>query len=97
MHASFQGIGLTTSGPDKMAHVGPFFDEKKLRVWLSEIAIRLSHAAMILVSSESHDLKLLAAQIHFLAIAQSWWRKYRGLKLEEAASVVQDIDPTSPK
>ena len=33
-----------------MAQVGPFFDEKKLKVWLYEIAMRLSHAALVLSS-----------------------------------------------
>ena len=28
-HASYSGISLTTTGPDNMAQVGPFFDEKE--------------------------------------------------------------------
>jgi hypothetical protein len=40
----YSGKSLTTTGPEKMAQVGPFFDETKLRVWLQEMAMRLSHA-----------------------------------------------------
>ena len=43
-----------------MAQVGPFFDEKKLATWLQEMAMRLSHAAVVLVSNpEGSDIKLL--------------------------------------
>src|SRR4029077_19040549 len=50
-HASHLGISLTTTGPAKMAQVGPFFDEKKLAMWLQEMAMRLSHAAAVLMSN----------------------------------------------
>ena len=56
-HASYPGISLTTTGPDRMAQVGPFFDEKKLTVWLFEMAMRLSQAALVLSSDpEGRDL-----------------------------------------
>jgi hypothetical protein len=59
-HASYSGISLTTTGPANMARVGPFLDEKKLTIWLQEMAMRVSHAAVVLVSDpEGHDTKLL--------------------------------------
>lgn len=80
-HASYPGISLTTTGPANMAQVGPFFDEAKLAIWLLEIALRLSHAAIILVSdAEGHDAKLLVTRAHYLEVAHAWWSKYRGLK-----------------
>jgi hypothetical protein len=64
-----------------MAHVGPFFDEKKLRSWLGEMALRLSHAAVILLSNpEGSDVKLLVTQKHYLEVANRWWSTYRGMK-----------------
>jgi hypothetical protein len=72
---------LLTLGPDRMAQVGPFFDESKLRVWLLEMAMRLSHAAVILLANpEGNDLKLLATQVHYLEVNNKWWLMYRGLK-----------------
>ena len=56
-----------------MVQVGPFFDERKLKVWLYEIAMRLSHAAII--------LKLLETQAHYLKVNNEWWSKYRGVKI----------------
>jgi hypothetical protein len=79
-HASFPGIVLTTTGPGKMARVGPFYDEQKLSMWLVEIAMRISHAAVILVSNaEGRDLALLATRQHYLSVVNAWWRKYRGM------------------
>jgi hypothetical protein len=81
-HASYPGISLTTTGPDRMAQVGPFFDEKKLTVWLFEMAMRLSQAALVLSSDpEGRDLKLLATRMHYLELLNAWWSKYRGLNL----------------
>ena len=40
---------MTTTGPENLVHVGPFFDEKKLSVWLQEMAMRLSPAALALL------------------------------------------------
>jgi hypothetical protein len=80
-HASYTGISLTTSGPANMANVGPFFDEKKLDVWLQEMAMRLSHAAVVLVSNpEGHDVALLKTRAHYLGVAREWWSNYRGMK-----------------
>jgi len=85
-HASYSGVSLTTTGPDNKAQVGPFFDEKKLRVWLQEMALRLSPAALVLLSNpEGHDLKLLATQMHYLKVLHRWWSKYRGLNVADVA------------
>lgn len=81
-HPSYPGISLTTTGPDRMAQVGPFFDENKLRVWMQEIAMRLSHAAVVLLANpEGNDLRLLSTQEHYLGVSNKWWSKYRGLKV----------------
>jgi len=79
-HASYSGISLTTTGPAKMAQVGPFFEEKKLATWLQEMAIRLSHAAVVLVSNP--DTNLLMTRKHYLEVVNEWWAKYRGMKPE---------------
>ena len=77
-HASYSGISLTTTGPANMAQVGPFLDEKKLAAWLQEIAMRLSHAAVILASNpEGDDHQLLMTQKHYLDVVNKWWSKYR--------------------
>jgi hypothetical protein len=79
-HASYPGISMTTTGPSNRAQVGPFFDEKKLKTWLQEIAMRLSHAAVVLVSNpEGSDLKLLMTRKHFLEVVNKWWATYRGV------------------
>jgi hypothetical protein len=81
LHASYSGISLTTTGPTNMAHVGPFFDEGKLTVWLNEMAMRLSHAAATLVSNpEGIDMKLLMTRKHYLEVVNKWWSKYGGMK-----------------
>ena len=55
----------------------PFVDEKKLAIWLQELAIRLSHAAVILVSNhEGKDRKLLIARAHYLDAVNTWTTKY---------------------
>jgi hypothetical protein len=80
-HASYSGISLTTTGPANMAQVGPFFDDKKLAIWLQELAMRLSHAAVVLVSDhEGIDMKLLMTRKHYLEVVNKWWSKYRGLQ-----------------
>jgi hypothetical protein len=80
-HASYLGISLTTTGPDNMAQVGPFFDDKKLASWLGEMAMRLSLAALILLPQPSEsDIKLLMTQRHYLKVVNEWWSKYRGTK-----------------
>jgi hypothetical protein len=84
-HASYSGISLTTTGPANMAQVGPFFDEKKLATWLQEIAMRLSHAAVVLVSHpEGRDPTLLITRKHYLEVVNNWWSKYRGVKPQAA-------------
>lgn len=85
-HASYSGISLTTTGPTNMAQVGPFFDEKKLAVWLKEMAMRLSHAAVVLLSNpEGIDMKLLITRKHYLEVVDEWWSKYRGMKPKATA------------
>lgn len=85
-HASYSGISLTTTGPTKMAQVGPFFDEKKLATWLQETAMRLSHAAVVLVSNpEGNDVSLLMTRKHYLDVVNNWWSKYRGMKPQAAS------------
>jgi hypothetical protein len=80
-HASYSGISLTTTGPANMAQVGPFFEEKKLAIWLYELAMRLSHAAVVLVSNpEGIDMKLLMTRKHYLEVVNKWWWKYRRMK-----------------
>jgi hypothetical protein len=80
-HASFPGVTLTTSGPANLAQVGPFFDEQKLRSWLGEMAMRLSHAALVLLPSpDGNDMQLLATHTHYLGVVGKWWSNYRGVK-----------------
>lgn len=79
-HASYPGIALTATGSANMVQVGPFFDERKVGLWLQEIAMRLSHAAVILVSNpEGGDPQLLISRAHYVDAANRWWSKYRGL------------------
>lgn len=80
-HASYRGISLMATGPANMVQVGPFFDEGKLTVWLNEMALRLSHAAVVLVANpEGSDMELLKARKHYLEVVNNWWSKYRGMK-----------------
>jgi hypothetical protein len=68
-----------------MAHIGPFFDQKKLAVWLQEMALRLSPAALALMpAAENSDLELLATRMHYLRVLNAWWVKYRGLDIGRA-------------
>ena len=69
-----------------MAQVGPFFDEKKLAIWLQELAMGLSHAAAVLVSNpEGNYTKLQLTRAHYLKIVNKWWSKYRGVKPQAAS------------
>jgi hypothetical protein len=53
----------------------------KLTVWLNEMAMRLSHAAVVLTSNpEGIDVKLLMTRKHYLEVVNKWWSKYRGMK-----------------
>lgn len=77
-HASYAGIKLTTSGPAMMAQVGPFYDQPKLAMWLYEMAMRVSHAAVILVSNvEGDDRTLVATRLHYLSVVDARWQKHR--------------------
>jgi hypothetical protein len=79
--ASYSGISLTTTGPANMAQIGPFFDAKKLIIWLQEITMRVSHAAVILTSNyEGSDAKLEITRKHYLAVVNKWWATYRDMK-----------------
>jgi hypothetical protein len=81
-HASYTGLSLTASGADNLVQVGPFFDEQKLSTWLRELAMRLSHAAVVLVANaEGRDPSLLATRAHYLESANQWWSKHRGVKV----------------
>jgi len=65
-HASYPGIGLHTV--DGLAQTGPFFEERKLAVWLQEMAMRLGHAAVILLAdNEGEDWPLLQTRGHYLS------------------------------
>jgi hypothetical protein len=45
------------------------------------MAIRLSHAAVVLVSNpEGSDVKLLMTRQHYLEVANRWWSTYREMK-----------------
>lgn len=75
-HASYPGFGLVMNDKN-LGEVGPFFDEKKLAVWLQELAMRLSHAAVVLLSNhEGVDWKLLATRQHYLGVVNAWKDKY---------------------
>jgi hypothetical protein len=71
-----------------LVQVGPFFEENKLKVWMNEMAIRLSHAAIVLTSNpEGIDLQLLNTRTHYLEVCNEWWSKYRGMKPQARPSV----------
>lgn len=75
-HASYPGFSLTTN-KDGLGEIGPFFDEKKLRVWLNELATRLCHAAVILAADhEGRNWKLLATRGHYLDHVHEWTARY---------------------
>jgi hypothetical protein len=77
-HASYPGVTLITTGPENMAQVGPFFDERKLRSWLGEMAMRLSHAAMVLLPNpDGSDRPPLIEDSEVVRLGR---QKYRGMK-----------------
>lgn len=79
-HATYSGVALTASSSANLVQVGPFFDEAKLVAWVQELAMRLSHAAAILVSdAKGKDVALLKARAHYLDVVNRWWSNYRGL------------------
>jgi hypothetical protein len=82
-HASYPGVTLTTTGAANLPQVGPFFDEKKLRSWLGETAIRLSPAALTLLPNpDGSDMRLLFTLKHYMEVHQKWWSKYRGVEFK---------------
>ena len=81
-HPTYSGILLTATGPGNMVQVGPFFDGTKLRMWLQEMALRLSPTGLYLMPDlKGHDLRLLVTQKHYLDVLQAWWSKYPGLNV----------------
>ena len=73
------GLGLRSRrlNEKNLSEVGPFFDERKLRTWLQELATRLSHAAVILASGhEGVDRKRLATRVLYLGVVNAWVAKY---------------------
>src|SRR5437660_1498454 len=79
---------LTIRGPANMAQVGPFVDKNKLAMWLYELALRVSHAAVILVSNpEGDDRPLLATRQQYLAVVNKWYATYRNMTLQDGGSV----------
>ncbi len=75
-HASYSGFSLVMNAQN-LGEVGPFFDHKKLAVWLQELTMRLSHAGIILASNdEGGDLKLLVTRAHYLNAVNAWTAKY---------------------
>jgi hypothetical protein len=75
-HASYTGFSLVLNDQN-LGETGPFYNEKKLSVWLGELAMRFTHAAVILASNaEGQDLKLLVARGHYLHVANTWTAKY---------------------
>jgi hypothetical protein len=77
-HASYPGFGLVVQSG--LGQVGPFFDQAKLRAFLEELAKRLGHAAIILLShSEGEDPKLDIARKHYFKVFWAWAPKYLGV------------------
>ncbi|HAH65049.1 MAG TPA: hypothetical protein DCL72_06145 [Rhizobiales bacterium] len=75
-HASYPGFSLVTNAQN-LGQVGPFFDDNKFAAWLQELTMRLSHAALILVSNhEGEDRKLLVTRAYYLDAVNAWTRKY---------------------
>jgi hypothetical protein len=75
-HASYRGFSLFMNETN-LGEISPFFDDKKLAVWLSELVMRLSHAAVILASDhEGEDRALLATRLHYLTAVNDWTAKY---------------------
>lgn len=80
-HPSYFGVALTTTNVGeslRVAQIGPFFDDNKLRAWLLEMTLRLSHAAFVLLRNPvASDTKLLKAKDHYLKVSDRWMSKYR--------------------
>jgi hypothetical protein len=75
-HASYTGFSLLTN-EENLGEVGPFFNDKKLTAWLTELVMRLMHAAVILASNhEGEDRALLVTRLHYLNSVNTWTAKY---------------------
>jgi hypothetical protein len=75
-HASYPGFSLVMNAQN-LGEVGPFFDEKKLGVWLEELTMRLTQAAVYLVSDHAgEDRRLLVTRAHYLDVVNAWTAKY---------------------
>jgi hypothetical protein len=75
-HASYRGFSLVVDD-DRLGKIGPFFDEKKLIVWLKELVKYLTMFATILVAiQDGNDQRLLGAQAHYLHVLQAFAAKY---------------------
>jgi len=74
-HASYRGFSLLLNA-ENLGEIGPFFDEKKLTVWLQDLAKHLPIFAAQLVPVQDGDLKLLATCDHFIAAWRTWAAKY---------------------
>jgi hypothetical protein len=65
-----------------LGQVGPFFDSEKLKMWLEELAKRLGHGAIILLSDfEGEDHVLDLTRKHYLEFFNAWARKYLNASL----------------
>lgn len=77
-HASYGGFRLVMNNRN-MGEIGPFHDPVKLKMWLEELAKRLGHAAIILLSDfEGEDRVLDVTRAHYLATFNAWAKKYLG-------------------
>jgi hypothetical protein len=75
-HASYPGFSLVLNSQN-LGQVGPFFDHMKLAVCITELATRLTHAAVILVSDhEGDDVKLLITRANYIEAVTAWRAKY---------------------
>jgi hypothetical protein len=61
-HPTHRGFSLLINA-DNLGEIGPFFDEKKLVVWLHELTRHLPISAAQLVPIQDSDLKLLGTLI----------------------------------
>lgn len=75
-HASYPGFRLIMNDQN-LGEIGPFFNQQKHDAWLRELATRLMHAAVILVSNpEGQDQMLLLTRAHYLESVNQWMSKY---------------------
>lgn len=91
-HPSYPGMRLI-SASNNLVQVGPFLDERWLVAWLQEMAMRLGHAAMVIVAhSEGNDPALIATQMHYLDVIKPWNEKYLQ---SSRKSPVDDTEPAA--